>query len=380
MRARTGLVTALALAALASPASAATLVVAPGGSIQTAVDKAHPGDTIKVLSGTYVEKGRKCPTEPSKICAVVIRKDHIKLIGQPRPGHPVVLASPGGQYQGIAVSRAAGGKACLTDRSRRIHGSRIERLLVQGFAHDGVFLYCVDDWRITRVRATGNDEYGIFPSHSGKGRVDRSFASGADDTGIYIGQSHDVEIDHNTATRNVSGFEIENSRRVRAHDNTAFGNTAGMLSFALPGLDVKQNVGNRIDHNVVHDNDKPNTCADPEDTVCNVPPGSGILLVAAHRNTVEYNEVRSNRTVGIAVASYCIVTGTPSTTCTTDIDPNPVADHILQNVALGNAGDPAHPYESIASDLVWDTTGTGNCWALNRYTTSFPGTLPQCPT
>jgi parallel beta-helix repeat protein len=379
MRTRTGLLTALVVAAVAPPASAATLVVAPGGSIQTAIDKSHAGDTVKVLAGTYVEKGRSCPTDATKRCAVVIRKDGIRLIGQPTPGHPVVLASNGKQFQGVAVSRAAGGKACLTDRARRIHGSRVEGVLVQGFAHDGVFLYCVDGWRITRVRATGNDEYGIFPSHSGKGRVDRSFASGANDTGIYIGQSHDVEIDHNTATGNVSGFEIENSRRVRAHHNTAFGNTAGILSFALPGLDVKRNVGNRIDHNVVRANDRANTCSDPEDTVCNVPPGSGILLVAAHRNTVEYNEVRSNRTVGIAVVNYCIVTGTPSTTCTNDIDPNSVDDHVLQNVALGNAGNPAHPYETIASDLVWDTTGTGNCWALNRYATSFPGSLPQCP-
>ena len=30
-------------------------------------------------------------------------------------------------------------------------------------------------------------------------------ATGANDTGIYIGQSHDVRIDHNVATDNVSG-------------------------------------------------------------------------------------------------------------------------------------------------------------------------------
>src|SRR4029453_15456275 len=98
-----------------------------------------------------------------------------------------------------------------------------------------------------------NAEYGIFPSLCGAGRVTMSVATGANDTGIYIGQSHDVRIDHNVATDNVSGFEIENSSAVRCDHNRAFGNTGGILSFALPGLDVTQNADNRIDHNASTD-------------------------------------------------------------------------------------------------------------------------------
>jgi hypothetical protein len=32
----------------------------------------------------------------------------------------------------------------------------------------------------------------------------------------------------------------------------------------------------------------------------------------------------------------------------------------------------------FAVDLVWDTTGVGNCWSNNRFATSFPTTLPSC--
>ena len=46
-------------------------------------------------------------------------------------------------------------------------------------------------------------------------------------------------MDHNVAKANVSGFEIESSSQVRADHKLATGNTAGLLSFALPGLDVK---------------------------------------------------------------------------------------------------------------------------------------------
>jgi hypothetical protein len=32
----------------------------------------------------------------------------------------------------------------------------------------------------------------------------------------------------------------------------------------------------------------------------------------------------------------------------------------------------------FAVDLAWDTTGTGNCWAANQATTTFPAPLPAC--
>ena len=35
-------------------------------------------------------------------------------------------------------------------------------------------------------------------------------------------------------------------------------------------------------------------------------------------------------------------------------------------------------YEALASDLVWDTTGSGNCWGGNTFNTSFPAELPAC--
>ena len=73
----------------------------------------------------------------------------------------------------------------------------ISGFTVNGFDDDGVFLFCVDDWRVTNVTATDNLEYGIFPSHVGHGRVDHSFVSGSNDTGFYIGQSHDARMDHN---------------------------------------------------------------------------------------------------------------------------------------------------------------------------------------
>jgi parallel beta-helix repeat protein len=371
-----------AAASLTVPVGASaspTIVVRPGQSIQSAVDAASPGGTVLVRPGTYHETGRPCPTEPSVTCAVVISKDGIKLIGLSTPGRPVILENAGGQDQGVAIAKT-GNPSCLTDPTQRVHGALVRGLTVDGFEGSGVLLFCTDSWRVTEVRAHDNGEYGIFPSHAGPGRVDHSVATGSNDTGIYVGQSHDVRMDHNTATGNVSGFEIENSTGVRADHNVAAGNTGGILSFILPFLDVTTNSGNRIDHNRVNANNKPNTCEEPGDAVCNVPPGTGILLVSADSNEVAHNRVTGNDSLGIGVGNLCVLLRlTPGQCAALGIEPNPDFNRITFNVATGNGGSPDPSLAPLpGADLLWDTTGTGNCWQSNKAGTTFPAPLPSC--
>jgi len=365
---------------LGAPARGGTIRVHPGESIQAAVDHAQHGDRVLVAAGTYRESGRPCPAEPDHVCAVAIKKPGIRLIGVSSRRHPVVLIAGHDQDEGIAVGKSSAAD-CLSEPSKRVHGSLIRGFTVRGFEDDGVFLICVDHWRITRVRAVENREYGTFPSHTLSGRLDHSFASGANDTGHYIGQSRRARMDHNVARGNVSGFEIENSSHVRADHNLATGNTAGLLSFALPNLDVKANSDNRLDHNDSHSNHKPNTCLDPDDVLCAVPPGTGMLVIAADRNRLEANRVTANKSIGIGVASYCVATNLPPADCTgLDIDPDPDGNQIVSNTVRGNAKDPHPSLPSIfAVDLAWDTNGTGDCWSRNRADTRFPAMLPTCP-
>ena len=372
---------AILLLAVPAAASAKVIKVSPGQSIQAAVDKAGPGDTVQIAPGTYTSSSTECPPRPSRVCAVSVTKDDVSIVGkQGGHGGGVVLEAEPGQNEGIAVGREVSGAACLEDPSLRVQGSLVKGITVKGFEDDGVLLSCVQDWRITRVAAVENEEYGIFPSHVFDGRLDHSFASGANDTGHYIGQSFNSRVDHNVATGNVSGFELENSTGIRADHNLSFGNTGGILSFDLPFLDAKVNSGNEIDHNVVTHNNRENTCTDPEDTVCLVPPGTGILLMATDENKVKANVVTGNDSYGIAVANICLAQELPEEVCAAlDIEPNPDHNSVISNLVLGNGNNPAPSLPPVfAKDLAWDGTGVGNCWSNNMFATSFPDPLPSC--
>lgn len=167
----------------------------------------------------------------------------------------------------------------------------------------------------------------------------------------------------NLASGNVSGFELENTSNSRVDHNEAKGNTAGLLTFTNIFLDVKQNANDRIDHNFVHDNNKPNTCLDPADEVCAVPQGGGLLVLAADSNLVDHNIVLGNDSFGIAVANYCVANNlTPDQCASLDIEPNSDFDQVRFNAAFGNGTAPSPLINPVfAVDLAWDTTGTGNC-------------------
>ena len=155
--------------------------------------------------------------------------------------------------------------------------------------------------------------------------------------------------------------------------------TPRALSFTLPFLAVTSNSGNRIDHNHVAGNNKANTCT-PGDDVCNIPAGSGIAVVAADTNRVDHNRVHGNNSVGIIVANLCNAFHlSPALCAALGIDPNPDANHIVSNKVTGNG---AAPDPGIAplpgAELLWDGTGSGNCWANSTAVSTSPAQLPGC--
>jgi parallel beta-helix repeat protein len=323
-------------------------VVRPGESIQAAVNAANPGDVIHIQAGTYREE-------------VFVNEAGINIVGL----GVVVLENPGNADNGVTVGPFGDDFALVN-------------VTVRGFKRNGVLLARVDGFFLSEIVAENDGSYGIFPVSSSNGVIERSTASGHNDTGIYIGQSTDVQIRHNRVFGNVNGIEIENSSNIKAIENDAYDNVAGFLVVLLPGLRVTTSSDILLASNRVHDNNRANF-AEPGSIESFVPSGSGILIVGTDRTIVEGNTVSGNRFVGIAAGSSLLLgalAGLPPEAFA-GIEPNPDAARIRNNMVTGNGQRSDIPFLPPA-DLLWDGSGTDNCWTRNTFGVSVPDMLPTC--
>lgn len=150
-----------------------------------------------------------------------------------------------------------------------------------------------------------NGAYAFYPVLSTNVLVENCIAIGASDAGIYVGQSDSVVVRNNEAYYNVAGIESENSRWVEIYDNYAHDNTGGILVFDLPGLTQYGHTTRVYRNNVVSNNFR--NFAPEGNVVATVPPGTGIMLLATRKVEIFGNNIKDNKTVGTAIASYDIV-------------------------------------------------------------------------
>jgi parallel beta-helix repeat protein len=343
------LAAALSLPAAAS-AGAAQVVVTT--SIQAAVDLANPGDTVRVPPGVYHENVR-------------VAKNNITING-----------SSGAILDGTGLTGDSGITVQSLTPSLRIDGFTLSGLQIRNYSGNGVLLIEVDNFQIDHGQYVNNDEYGIFPILCSHGLVEFNQVAGSDDTGIYIGQSHDALIRQNHVSDCTVGIDVENSSNVIVQDNWASDNTIGMTAEVFPGLTETVTTDIQIIRNIFRSNNRPNPITDPDDILSLLPSGSGLLIIGADSVIARSNTITLNNSVGIAVVQL------PPALAALDprINPFPDDDEIRQNVVMLNGQNPDPKLAPFpGSDLIWDVSGTNNCWNRNVYNTSFPQQLPDCP-
>jgi len=322
-------------------------------TIQAAVDAAGPGDTVLVPPGTYHE-------------SVLVDKSDLTLRGSRG-----AVIDAHGFANGIRVGtgeETPGPDGFPVCPPLALHDVAVEGLTVQNAQDNGLFMTGVDGFSVVGGSYAGNDQYGVFPSCSTHGVVEGNLAEGANDTGIYVGNDTDVTVTGNRAAGNTSGFEVENSSGVVVRGNRATGNTAGILVFVLPRLPRTTTDHVLVEGNVVTRNNRPNPVppSSGEDLGL-VPTGSGILDIAGDDVAFRHNTVVGNDSVGIAVLA------TPFAGQDPRVEPNPDRTAVVGNVILHNGLHP-DPLRSggQAADIVYDGSGTGNCFAGNVFGTDFP--------
>ncbi|MFI0485016.1 nitrous oxide reductase family maturation protein NosD [Actinomadura sp. 9N215] len=252
-----------------------THVVWPGHSIQAAVDRARPGDTIRLKAGHYAG-------------GVLVRK-RLTIRGE---GNKTIVRP--GHRDHCAKAKVPGMGFCVVGWAKRpVRGVTIKQLAVQDFTGTGVFGTYTDRLTVQAVLAKKNGEYGIAEYNSTRGRFVWNWTiDNRDDAGLYVGDTANArgtEIAWNHSSGNTLGLLVRHARHVEVHDNTLTGNCTGI---ALVDDSQKTGQGNTtIWKNRVSKNNM----------ICKahgqVPAlhGTGILFFGGDHNEVAKNTVHENR-------------------------------------------------------------------------------------
>mgnify|MGYP001364855111 CR=1 FL=1 len=199
----------------------------------------------------------------------------------------------------------------------------VEDLSIEDAPGDGIKAQHTDGITFRRINVTWtngdkskNGTYAIYPVQCKNVVIDECIASHSKDAGIYVGQSENIVVKNSLAFGNVAGIEIENSDNAEVFGNTARDNSGGILVFNLPGLPKSDGKGTKIYDNDIIDNNHENFATPLGEgpngnTVTMIPPGSGVVLLAAKEVEIYNNRILRNKTAGVSIASYQI-TGFPA--------------------------------------------------------------------
>jgi hypothetical protein len=339
----------------AAPARAADQVVAPGESIQAAIDDAQAGDTVSVAAGEFRENLR-ITTDDITLRGAGSGKHGTVLMPPATPISSACADAPASDVQGICV---LGAMPVATGSP--VRGVTVEDLTVEGFSGSGIYVFNAQDFTVAHVRARSNMGYGIAGFVVSGVQVLHNVAIENGEPGVYIGDSPDAQavVLGNTAIRNGIGgegfgFLIRDASHGLVLGNKATANCVGFLFIdhgfnptePLSDWTVKANTANR------------NNGACPASDEFPAFSGTGLLLGGTHAVEATKNHIFGNRPTidsplsgGIVVASTTALGGA-----------DPTDNLVSRNVALHN--EPA--------DVVWDGTGARNRFTRNLCATSTP--------
>jgi parallel beta-helix repeat protein len=194
----------------------------------------------------------------------------------------------------------------------RCEGIVLSNFTIQDAKGDCIKMLNCSDVMIKNVRtewtskpSPKNGAYGIYPVSCKNITLDGCEAIGASDAGIYVGQSYDVVVKNCLAKNNVAGIEIENCVNADVYNNIAIENTGGILVFDMPELPLKRGRNIKVHENkIIHNNYK--NFAPKGNIVGEVPPGTGVMVLASENVEIYNNEISGHRTASVGIISWFI--------------------------------------------------------------------------
>jgi cytochrome c peroxidase len=332
-----------------------TVRVKAGESIQVALDKAIPGDIIEVEPGTYKEELK---TDTNNIT--------LRGISQTKDGQETRPVLDG-------EKKLSDGVLATGDNFV------VENFDIKNYVANGVIVQHANNVVFRNLYVENTGLYGTYPVSCTGVTIENVKATGIADAALYVGQSRDIVVRNCEAYGNVTGIEIENSINAVVENNYVYNNTGGILVFVLPNNVSKIGRDCIVRNNRVIENNHPNF-GHPNSIVSQVPPGTGILVMAADNTEVTANEIRGNDCYGVAVFSLetTFQKGTAF-----DVGPTPDNTFIHNNTYSDNGKNPAGALTRAGlkgADLVWDLKGWSNKWSESNATSATPTLNASWPT
>lgn len=313
----------IVLAACSEPEEAAPSVPPPSlsfvESFQTQLIQAQPGDVIEVPAGIHEFTRSLSLTVPGvTIKGAGIDSSILSFKNQAQGAEGLLVSANDFIIQDLAIEDTVG-DALKINESENVTIRRVRT-----------------EW--TRGANTENGAYGIYPVQTKNVLIEDSVAIGASDAGIYVGQSSQIIVRNSRAEFNVAGIEIENSTYADVYNNVATNNTGGILVFDLPNLPVQGGKATRVFNNEIYSNNTENFA--PEGNIVgNVPPGTGLLVLANDNIEVFENNFSDNKSVNIMVYSFALGGRTIDDK---NYDPYPEQIYIHHNTYNGGGTEPGH--------------------------------------
>ncbi len=325
-----------------------TIMISPDDDVQAKVDDALPGDTILFEYGIYHER-------------VATDVNGLTFEG---------IANGAGEYP-IFDGQGTLSEAFIASGS----DFKIGKLHVRNYTDNGILVEGAKNVHIYDIISEDTGTYGIYPTKSTNVLVERVVASGVNDAAIYAGQCRDVIVRDSEVFGSVLGIELENTLNGAAYNNYAHDNSLGIFVVVLPQLTAKISRNSQIYDNVVVNNNIPNF-ADEGMAAALVPPGVGILSLAADNVEIYNNEIRDHRTAGVAI--FSLTAGFDINEI--DVGPNPEDNYVHDNIFSNNGYDPVASVADLGipvGDTLWDGSGWNNRFDEPDAQHGFPLLMPN---
>jgi hypothetical protein len=342
------------LAALASGLGSAVGAASPSRSsgeirvpddaptLQLAITRARPGDTIVLAPGTY-PGGNVVP----------FAKHDITIRGADR--NTVVLDGADRRKDGILV---------------RADGVSILNLSAHNFLRNAFYFVGADRYRLSYVTAWNVGAYGVYAEDSEVGVIDHDYVSGAADAAYYVGECRpcDAVVGNVVAKLSAVGYSGTNASDVVIRDSVWDRNGAGIVVNSYANEALPPQARTAILRNTITASGRARV---PIRTALAGFVGIGIAVAGGNDNLVRSNRVTRSERYGVAVF--------------------PTARYVSFNPGIPEPGPPWRPRgnridrnavtASGRADLALATgSAQRNCFSANAVGTTRPRDLqtPSC--